>query len=246
MLATEFLHLRYPNLPTRVLKAAVSAYVGPTTLVDVAAELGLAGQGILRWNKDARLPTSPNASLVKRGGRGATPSSIASTHRTLLSKDVAADSMRALIAVVFSETGLSNTRAFVTSHFLTRSLNLAGLLKFNNPKLALASTCKKYGKQPPQSRMVAESGRLSISPVFVVGVWSGETKLGEASGSSIKMAEFRAAEDALRRLYLAEVPMEDLVVPSCTMDEVLAERSVYTPQPLGETEVLPAAGKNSQ
>lgn len=251
MLATEFLHLRYPNLPTRVLKAAVSAYVGPTTLADVGAELGLSGQGILRWNKEARIPTSSNA-VHKRGGRGATPANTTNNHmRTLLSTDVISDSMRALIAVLFSELGLSATRNFVTSHFLNRSLNLASLLKFNNPKYALASTCAKYGKPAPQSRMVAESGRLSISPVFVVGVWSGETKVGEGSGSSIRMAEFRAAEDALRRLYLAETPLGEFDLPSCTLDGQFSgmggsggEGKGYKAQPIGEAEVLAAAGKS--
>lgn len=261
MLATEHLHLRYPNLPTRVLKAAVSAYVGPSTLSDVGAELGLSAQGILRWNKQARTPAGGNLTQ-KRGGRGALPrqlsssstpaASTASQMRTLLSRDVAADAMRALVAVIFQEQGLSAARRFVTSHFLHRSLNLARLLKFNDPKRALSSTCAKYGKQPPQSRMIAESGRLSISPVFVVGVWSGVTKIGEGSGSSIRMAEFRAAEDALRRLYLTEMPLGDFDLPSCTLDaqfdgsvdgEKVGARS-YTPQPIGEAEVLTAAGKS--
>lgn len=255
MLATEFLHLRYPNLPTRVLKAAVSAYVGPQTLADVGAQLGLAGQGILRWNKEARVATQANLSQ-KRGGRGATPrpfvpssSSSSGSMRTLLSRDVAADAMRALTAVIFQEQGLSSARNFINSHFLSRSLNLAPLLKFNDPKFALASTCAKYGKQPPQSRMVAESGRLSISPVFVVGVWSGATKIGEASGSSIRMAEFRAAEDALRRLYLAETPLADFDLPSVTLDAQFGgnkNQRMFTPQPIGETEVLAVAGKSRQ
>ncbi|CCF52639.1 hypothetical protein NDA10_001604 [Ustilago hordei] len=270
MLATEFLHLRYPNLPTRVLKAAVSAYVGPQTLADVGAELGLAGQGILRWNKEARIPTQSNLNQ-KRGGRGATPRSLfpsffssgsgsgsgsgLNSMRTLLSRDVAADSMRALTAVIFQEQGLSSARSFVTSHFLNRSLNLSSLLKFNDPKHALVSTCAKYGKQAPQSRMIAESGRLSISPIFVVGVWSGATKIGEGSGSSIRMAEFRAAEDALRRLYLAETPLGDFDLPSATLDseftgmagEKVVERGrVFSAQPIGETEVLAVAGKSRQ
>ncbi|CDW99338.1 hypothetical protein [Sporisorium scitamineum] len=260
MLATEHLHLRYPNLPTRVLKAAVSAYVGPSTLSDVGTELGLSAQGILRWNKQARVPASSNLTQ-KRGGRGALPRTLSSSTasasssaqmRTLLSRDVAADAMRALVAVIFQEQGLSAARNFITSHFLNRSLNLADLLKFNDPKLALSSTCAKYGKQPPQSRMIAESGRLSISPVFVVGVWSGATKIGEGSGSSIRMAEFRAAEDALRRLYLTETPLGDFDLPSCTLDaqfdgsvgEGKVEERSFTPQPIGEAEVLTAAGKS--
>ena len=43
-----------------------------------------------------------------------------------------------------------------------------------------------------------------MSPVFVVGVFTpSHYKLGEAIGSSLKMAEYRACEDALKRIYLS-------------------------------------------
>lgn len=66
--------------------------------------------------------------------------------------------------------------------------------------------------------MIAETGRLSISPVFVVGVYSGSEKLGEGTGTSIRMAEFRAAEDSLRRFYLSERPAGELSLPSTTLE----------------------------
>ena len=47
LFATEFVHASYPHLPTRVVKAAVSAYVGPTTCADVAKEMGAVP--LLRW-----------------------------------------------------------------------------------------------------------------------------------------------------------------------------------------------------
>jgi large subunit ribosomal protein L44 len=47
LFATEFVHASYPHLPTRVAKAAVSAYVGPTTCADVAREMGVVP--LLRW-----------------------------------------------------------------------------------------------------------------------------------------------------------------------------------------------------
>jgi hypothetical protein len=51
-----------------------------------------------------------------------------------------------------------------------------------------------------------------------VGVYSGEEKLGEGTGSAIRMAEYRAAEDALRRFYLSERPMDEISLPSMTLD----------------------------
>ena len=49
MFATEFVNSSYPHLPTRVLKAAVSAHVGPTTCANLAREMGVTP--ILRWHR---------------------------------------------------------------------------------------------------------------------------------------------------------------------------------------------------
>ena len=49
LFATEYVHALYPHLPTRVLKAAVSAYVGPTTCASVAREMG--ANSLLRWQR---------------------------------------------------------------------------------------------------------------------------------------------------------------------------------------------------
>lgn len=49
LFATEHVNATYPYLPTRVLKAAVSAYVGPTTCANVAKEMG--ASPLLRWHR---------------------------------------------------------------------------------------------------------------------------------------------------------------------------------------------------
>lgn len=105
--------------------------------------------------------------------------------------------------------GFAAVRRFVHAHFLSRQADLLPLLKFFNPRWSLQSTIQKYGLEAPVTRLIAETGRLSISPIFVVGVWSGTSKLGEGYGSSLKMAEWRACEDALRRIYLS--PLDDPV-----------------------------------
>lgn len=53
LIATEYIHASYPHLPTRVVKAAVSAYVGPMTCATVAKEIGAAP--LLRWNRPVRI-----------------------------------------------------------------------------------------------------------------------------------------------------------------------------------------------
>lgn len=97
--------------------------------------------------------------------------------------------------------------------------DLVPLLKFTNPSRVLSLTVKR---EHPTARgvvhrLLKESGRLSSHATYVSGVYldSGagqrgaqvaNTKLGEGFGSSIKMSEWRASEDALRRWYLARPP----------------------------------------
>ena len=49
LFATEYVNSTYPFLPTRVMKAAVSAHVGPTTCANLAREIGVTP--ILRWQR---------------------------------------------------------------------------------------------------------------------------------------------------------------------------------------------------
>lgn len=52
LFAAELVNASYPHLPTRVVKAAVSAYVGPNTCAGVAKEVGAAP--LLRWHRRVR------------------------------------------------------------------------------------------------------------------------------------------------------------------------------------------------
>ncbi|KAM6496928.1 Ribonuclease III domain containing protein [Amanita muscaria] len=192
LFATEYLHAAYPYLPTRVLKAAVTAYVGPLTCAAVAQEIGAAP--LLRWHRSPPSPTRP----------------------AILRTDALASISRALTALVYQERSVLSARQFVQSYFLSRDVDLRGMIKFNNPKKALLEMVNKFGREMPKSRLLAETGRFSNSPVYVVGIYSGADKLGEGFGSSLKMAEFRAAEDALHRVYLTRTPDHLLQLPSGT------------------------------
>jgi large subunit ribosomal protein L44 len=120
----------------------------------------------------------------------------------------------------------------VRSQFLSRQGDIVSLLKFNNPKLVLHSTIRKYGREPVVSRLLKETGRASLSPIFIVGVFSGSQKLGEGFGSSLKMADFRASEDALRRLYMTKNDSGSLPT-----DAIVDPEAEYVPRRLGDDEV---------
>ena len=66
LFATEYVNSSYPHLPTRVMKAAVSAYAGPTTCANLARELGVTP--ILRWHRSVSPATvRPRVSLMSDG-----------------------------------------------------------------------------------------------------------------------------------------------------------------------------------
>ena len=108
--------------------------------------------------------------------------------------------VRAFIGLLYKEQGLVAARTFVHTHLLSRQFPIQSLLHFRDPKFVLSNTLKKYQREPPISRLLKETGRMSISPVFVVGIFSGEVKVGEAFGSSLRMAEFRVRISPIRLL----------------------------------------------
>ncbi|BGP21126.1 hypothetical protein JCM10213_008961 [Rhodosporidiobolus nylandii] len=242
-LTAELLLQSFPNLPTRASKAALTLYVGPKSLAQVAsaswgvgpsrldralvgredegkmsrkekayghlvggrggarkvgdevgAKEGAAGAGLVRWN---RKPTSPTKDAV-------------------LFEDALASVARAVVGAVYQTHGLEATRSFVHAHFLSRlvpptstqlasptaSSDLSPLLKFTQPSRVLSLTLQAHGLPALRHSLLKESGRLSAHPTFVSGAFAGSTKLGEGFGSSIRMSEWRASEDALRRVYL--------------------------------------------
>ncbi|GAA5945612.1 hypothetical protein JCM3775_000542, partial [Rhodotorula graminis] len=161
---------------------------------EVGAREGAAGQGLIRWN---RKPTTVGKDAV-------------------LFEDALASVARAMVGAVFQEHGFAAARTFVHAHFLARVVpptstvlaspsaaqDLAPLLKFNNPARVLSLSLTQHGLDPLRHALVKESGRLSAHPTFVTGAFSGDVKLGEGFGSSVRMSEHRASEDALRRVYL--------------------------------------------
>ncbi|KAI0272766.1 ribonuclease III domain-containing protein [Gloeopeniophorella convolvens] len=228
LFASEFVAASYPHLPTLVLKAAVSAYVGPNTCAGVAKEFGAAP--LLRWHRTPSTPLKP----------------------ALLHTDALSSISRALVALVYQRRSLASARKFAHQFFLGRDVDLRRLLQFRDPKLTLVQTVEKFGRERPVSRLLKETGRFSNSPVFVVGVYSGAEQLGEGFGSSLKMAEYRAAEDALLRLYLTKTPPEMVRIPTATFPDIDGDvftegaEAGYVPGELGTSEVqLGSAGRST-
>jgi dsRNA-specific ribonuclease len=122
--------------------------------------------------------------------------------------------VRALMGALHLHTGRASTKRFFTNHFLSRTLNLSSLFDFRYPTRDLSRLCLREGFEKPVARLVSETGRHSAHPVFVVGVYSGRDKLGEAVGGSLEEAKNRAAAAALKGWYLYSPGVGEVTVPS--------------------------------
>ncbi|KAI8142439.1 ribonuclease III domain-containing protein [Fennellomyces sp. T-0311] len=199
--ATEYLHAKYPSMHMNAFAEVLRKYIGNKSLSQIGSEVGL--QDVVRWERDGNTVQSA----------------------------VLAQCFNALVGAIYQEQGPEAAKKFVHAHILSRELDVRPLLKLQNPKRYLSALCKKLGQEAPVSRVISETGRLSSAPVFIVGVFSGEKKLGEGFGSSLKMAEFRACQDALASYYGKEE--KDFVLPS-DADHV----DNYKPPVLGSTEAI--------
>ena len=187
---------------------------------------GQAGEGKEEWRAYAR----PNTAIAKSEGWRKGMSSrivyddqfgvevvpeIGTSGRLPVTtpQDAHAHFVRALMGALHLHTGRASTKRFFTNHFLSRTLNLSALFDFRYPTRDLSRLCLREGFERPVARLISETGRKSAHPVFVVGVYSGRDKLGEAVGGSLEEAKNRAAAAALKGWYLYS-PGEEVTVPS--------------------------------
>ena len=82
---------------------------------------------------------------------------------------------------------------------------------FRQPMRNLAQICAGEDLPQPVARILKESSRLSVHPLFVVGVYSGKHKIGEGAGSSIDEAIHRSALAALSSWYLYSPRTLDII-----------------------------------
>ncbi|ORZ14222.1 ribonuclease III domain-containing protein [Absidia repens] len=205
---TEYLHCKYPDLPVDAFKYATSAYISAKAITALGHQLGL--QHVMRWERPQSIEDS-----VMDGQAYAICSCI-----------------NALVGAVYQEQGAEAAKKMVHDYIISnKRIDLQPAFRRMEAKRHLSALLARSKKQGAVSRLLSETGRHSSSPVFLVGVFSGDEKLGEGFGSSMKMAEHRACRDALIHHYGHE--QKDFTLPS---DAHLVES--YTPPALGDTEAI--------
>ncbi|KAI0014391.1 54S ribosomal protein L3 [Xylariaceae sp. FL0662B] len=135
-----------------------------------------------------------------------------------VTKNAHANFVNAVIGAIFLHCGRETAKTFAKAHVLSRQLDLSNLFEFKLPTRELARLCARENFEAPVARLLSETGRLSRTPVFVVGIYSGRDKLGEGAGPSLDAARISASINTLKSWYLYS-PGEDVRVPSDTFAE---------------------------
>jgi dsRNA-specific ribonuclease len=226
---SEYLISNYPRLPISILKSSIDAYIGNYSLYDLAKnswgisedstskldkylsnEPELFKLGTLRYTRKVTLPES---NVVKYSNNDS--NSTNSLNNFELSKSEAyANSVRSIIAGLFIHSGESETKNFINNHILSRQVDISSLFSFKEAGKLLTRLLKTNNMEPPTVRLISETGRLSSTPIYVVGCFSGENLLATAEGNSLKEARIKSFGKALKAWYLykpldAKVPSDE-------------------------------------
>ena len=110
--------------------------------------------------------------------------------------------VHALFGAIYLHSGRMAAKNFFNSHIASRKLDVSTLFEFKQPTRDLSRLCAREGFESPVARILSETGRHSRTPVFVVGVFSGNEKLGEGTGPSLHAARLKGAINALKGWYL--------------------------------------------
>lgn len=242
----EFLLCKYPRLPMAVLFAATYAYQGPQTLQKIGQEWGVesaaapgsevdpgflqygrmrsgapvnraAQGGSTRPDKDWHYRRGMSSRVVYDDEFGDTIHQKPGVVLTKPAETAYSNFVKAVVGSVYLHAGREAAKTFVKHHVLSRHLEIASLFQFKEPVRELSRLCAREGFEYPVARILSETGRKSRSPVFVVGIFSGNDQLGEGAGPSLPEARVRASVNALKAWYLYS-PGNNVRVPSDTED----------------------------
>lgn len=205
----EYFMKKYPRLPPSVLRHLVDSYTSVSSLAHVGSSWGVESDNqsaFARYLADeteedvlGKLAYAENTQKQEPGLTQILDNAQSHSDHSL----AMATFVRALVAGVSAHDGLAAAKTFVYKYLIQpRKIDVASIMMFDQPTKELATLCQREGLERPVSRLMAETGRYSKAPVFVVGVFSGKTNLGEGQGASLNEARTRAAVHALKSWYL--------------------------------------------
>jgi ribonuclease III len=171
LVTTEFLYKNYPN-PEGELTNWRSALVKTETISDVAMQLGV-----------------EEYIMMSRGEK----KSFGRSRQLIL-----ANTFEAIVGATYLDQGFETAREFITTNLLVRLDHILEAKLYIDPKSEFQEMAQERDGLTPRYEVVAEEGP-DHNKRFNIGVFVGETKWGEGSGTSKQSAQQEAAADAVKK-----------------------------------------------
>lgn len=169
LVVTDFLFANYTE-PEGILTSWRAALVRTESISDAGNKLGY--EPLLRMSK---------------GEKGGSDRARA---------QILANAFEAVIGAIYLERGYDDAAQFIHKHITSKLDAILTEGSWRDPKSHLQELVQRHDNATPQYRVLNEVGP-DHDKVFTLGVFSGDTKIGEGTGPSKQTAQQQAARDAL-------------------------------------------------
>ncbi|KRZ34367.1 Uncharacterized protein T4B_831 [Trichinella pseudospiralis] len=112
-------------------------------------------------------------------------------------------SLRAIVGAILFDGNKAEAEYFIQDFVLTQLINvdINELWYFKEPLKILTAILEKNNRGIPEPRILRSSGEFTVTPVYVVGIYSDKKLIGESAGESVLIATEMAARDCLKNLW---------------------------------------------
>lgn len=169
LVTTEYLYKNYLN-PEGELTNWRSALVKTETISDVSMNLGV--EEYIRMSRGEKKSFGRSRQLIL------------------------ANTFEAMVGAMYLDQGYDAAREFITKNLLVRLDHILEAKLYIDPKSEFQEMAQERDGLTPRYEVVSEDGP-DHNKKFMVGVFVGETKWGEGSGTSKQAAQQEAAADAV-------------------------------------------------
>eukprot|EP00794_Sanderia_malayensis_P019974 gene19974-21932_t len=132
-------------------------------------------------------------------------------HLKFSKDDVVCDAFYALMGAIYKDMGANNLQTFVDDFIMPiiDDESFRENFKLRNPTKASEEITALSGHGfKPEARLIFSAGRNTNVPLYIVGIFSGEKKLGEGASYSIRQARKAAYEMSVYNAMWRKDPCE--------------------------------------
>lgn len=113
------------------------------------------------------------------------------------------DAFYSIVGALEHDKDIQSAERFVQDFILTQlnEIDVNEIFNIDQPKMVVENFLKAYNKGEPESRLIRQAGSFTVTPIYIVGIYSDKKLLGQAPGESIQIATEMAYRDCLKNFF---------------------------------------------